>query len=149
MSATTTTPVEGTGSAGGGGIAPDLKGRLEKRLAGSPAIGWLHIGQGAYLLPVGYLSSEGSSPTRQLRSWHETISCVTTEPSVSPNATLEGSQFRSLPGPSNIQAVPLHSMVACTRTCETCGLGEVVLGRCRVRKSALFRRLSVGSSSNQ
>jgi uncharacterized protein (TIGR00369 family) len=41
MSATTTTPVEGTGSSGAGGLAPDLKARLEKRLAGSPAIGWL------------------------------------------------------------------------------------------------------------
>jgi hypothetical protein len=35
-------------------------------------------------------------------------------------------------------------MVACTRTCEACALGEVELGRCWVRKSALFRRLSVG-----
>lgn len=40
MSATTTTAVEGTGSTNG--LAPDLKARLEKRLAGSPAIGWLH-----------------------------------------------------------------------------------------------------------
>ena len=44
MSATTTTPVEGTGSEGSArGIAPDLKARLEKRLAGSPAIGSLHL----------------------------------------------------------------------------------------------------------
>jgi uncharacterized protein (TIGR00369 family) len=40
MSATTTNDVERTRPAHE--IAPDLKGRLEKRLAASPAIGWLH-----------------------------------------------------------------------------------------------------------
>lgn len=40
MGATTTKPVEGGRAAGE--LAPDLKDRLEKRLAGSPAIGWLH-----------------------------------------------------------------------------------------------------------
>jgi len=40
MGATTTTPIEGERLSAG--LAPDLKARLEKRLAGSPAIGWLH-----------------------------------------------------------------------------------------------------------
>ena len=38
MSATTTTPVRG----GSEPLAPDLLARLRRRLAGSPAIGWLH-----------------------------------------------------------------------------------------------------------
>jgi len=38
MSVTTTTPVV----SGPAGLAPDLAQRLARRLAGSPAIGWLH-----------------------------------------------------------------------------------------------------------
>lgn len=38
MSATTTKPVR----TGPGELAPDLLGRLQRRLAASPAIGWLH-----------------------------------------------------------------------------------------------------------
>ena len=38
MSATTTAPVRG----GSNPLAPDLLARLRRRLAGNPAIGWLH-----------------------------------------------------------------------------------------------------------
>jgi hypothetical protein len=55
------------------------------------------------------------------------------------------SQVRSLPGPPNIQAVSQARMVTGTQTCEMCGSGELVLGRCWAANQHFCRGLSVGS----
>src|SRR5262245_23389740 len=79
---------------------------------------------------------EALNDETRLRRSH-TAKAARSRPVSPPNSTTVGSQVRSLPGPSDIQAMLQSRMVACTQTCKVCGTGEVVLGRCWVRKSAL------------